>query len=125
MSAHCGAFLLLDLGEFAKDRFLSDDDPFLPPFEIGLAAGKSDPEQAALARFSKATQSREARYQTPQVTSLSTLPDGAKRLPELLDGVDFVTIRFAPIYKVPGDKGSYPALRGASSPIFWIPGCRP
>ena len=48
---HCGAFLMLDIGELAEDRFLTEDVPFLPPFEIALACGNTAAEKAALKRF--------------------------------------------------------------------------
>ena len=33
-----GAFMLLDVGELERDTLLSDDAPYLPPFEITLSA---------------------------------------------------------------------------------------
>ena len=51
MRDHCGAFLVLDIGELAEDRFLTEDVPFLPPFEIALASGDTAAEKAALKRF--------------------------------------------------------------------------
>lgn len=104
----CGAFLLIDMGEFAKDRFLSDDVPFLPPFEIGVASGSSEPETAALARFSAAALSRKARYRTPRIEPLGA---GPTRLPDLLKNVSYLAVRFAPIYRIPGGEGTYPELR--------------
>ena len=47
MRDQCGAFLVLDIGELAEDRFLTEDVPFLPPFEIALACGNSAAERAA------------------------------------------------------------------------------
>ena len=56
----CGAFLVLDIGELAEDRFLTEDVPFLPPFEIAVACGNTAAEKAALKRFTNAASAREA-----------------------------------------------------------------
>ncbi|RVD70685.1 flavohemoglobin expression-modulating QEGLA motif protein, partial [Mesorhizobium sp. M4A.F.Ca.ET.029.04.2.1] len=58
----CGAFLVLDIGELAEDRFLTEDVPFLPPFEIALAGGGTAAEKAALKRFAAAASGRDAKY---------------------------------------------------------------
>ena len=38
MTKRFGAFVVLDIGELERDRLLSDDAPFLPPFEITISA---------------------------------------------------------------------------------------
>lgn len=111
MRGHFGAFIALDFGELAEDRFLTDDAPFLPPFEIALASGETSQEKAALKRFASAATGREAKYRTPRVVELKQAPNGEHRL--LADPRDErrLTVRFAPIYKVPGSDRIYPALR--------------
>ncbi|MER9405102.1 flavohemoglobin expression-modulating QEGLA motif protein [Mesorhizobium caraganae] len=107
---HCGAFLLLDIGELAEDRFLTDDVPFLPPFEIALACGNTAPEKAARKRFADAASAREAKYRTPRVDELSPTTRAEARLWDDPGDVACLTVRFAPIYRVPGTKRVYPEL---------------
>lgn len=111
MLDHCGAFLVLDFGELAEDRFLTDDVPFLRPFEIALASGDTTAEKVALRRFATAASEREAKYRTPRVGDLGPPPSGAARLSDHLGDVAWLTVRFAPIHKVPGADRIYPALR--------------
>ncbi|MGX5842468.1 flavohemoglobin expression-modulating QEGLA motif protein [Mesorhizobium sp. ArgA1] len=107
---HCGAFLLLDIGELAEDRFLTDDVPFLPPFEIALACGNTAAENAARKRFADAASAREAKYRTPRVDELSPTTRAEARLWDDPGDVACLTVRFAPIYRVPGTKRVYPEL---------------
>jgi uncharacterized protein (TIGR02421 family) len=107
---HCGAFLLLDIGELAEDRFLTEDVPFLPPFEIALACGSTAPEKAARKRFADAASAREAKYRTPRVDELSPTTRAEARLWDDPGDVACLTVRFAPIYRVPGTKRVYPEL---------------
>ncbi|MEO5324048.1 flavohemoglobin expression-modulating QEGLA motif protein [Mesorhizobium sp. CC13] len=111
MRDHCGAFLVLDFGELAEDRFLTDDAPFLTPFEIALASGGTTAEKAALKRFAAAASEREAKYRTPRVGDLGPASGGEARLSDRLDDVAWLAVRFARIYKVPGAERIYPALR--------------
>ena len=69
MRDHCGAFLVLDIGELDEDRFLTEDVPFLPPFEIALASGGTAAEKAALKRFAAAASGREANTARPVSTN--------------------------------------------------------
>ncbi|RWB05085.1 MAG: flavohemoglobin expression-modulating QEGLA motif protein [Mesorhizobium sp.] len=107
---HCGAFLMLDIGELAEDRFLTEDVPFLPPFEIALACGDTAAEKAALKRFATAASAREAKYRTPRVDELNPTTRAEARLLDDLGDAACLTVRFAPIYRVPGTKRVYPEL---------------
>ncbi|MBB6468754.1 flavohemoglobin expression-modulating QEGLA motif protein [Aminobacter carboxidus] len=107
----CGAFLVVDMGELAEDRFLSDDAPFLPPFEIALASGETTEEKAALNRFAAAASGREAKYRTPRVGDLDLVASPRQHLPDALVDVAWLTVRFAPVYRIPGSERIYPALR--------------
>jgi len=113
MTDRCGAFLLLDVGELEKDRFLTDDAPFLPPFEIALASGDSPAEIAALKRFAKASVGREAKYRTPRIETLAADESDLTRLATYNGNLPVLTIRLAPIYRVPESDRVYPALREA------------
>ena len=111
MRDHCGAFLVLDIGELAEDRFLTEDVPFLPPFEIALASGDTAAEKAALKRFAAAASGREAKYRTPRVDEFNPTTRAEARLLDDLGDVAGLTVRFAPIYRVPGTERVYPELR--------------
>lgn len=107
---HCHAFLLLDFGELEKDRFLTDDAPVLPAFEIAIATGSSAAEQAAQEAFAAAAMSREAKYRTPRIEKLRRSRDNSS-LSSALPGAAVLTVRFAPIYKAPGREAIYPDVR--------------
>ncbi|MFC3324383.1 flavohemoglobin expression-modulating QEGLA motif protein [Mesorhizobium cantuariense] len=107
---HCGAFLMLDIGELAEDRFLTEDVPFLPPFEIALACGDTAAEKAALKRFATAASAREAKYRTPRVDELNPTTSAETRLWSDPGDVACLTVRFAPIYRMPGTRRVYPEL---------------
>ncbi|ANT50138.1 flavohemoglobin expression-modulating QEGLA motif protein [Mesorhizobium amorphae] len=111
MHDHCGAFLVLDIGELAEDRFLTEDVPFLPPFEIALSSGDTAAEKAALKRFATAASGREAKYRTPRVDEFIPTTRAEARLSDDLGDVARLTVRFAPIYRVPGSERVYPELR--------------
>lgn len=108
MGEAAGAFMVLEVGELSEDRFLTDDTPFLPPFEIALAAGDSNGERAALKRFSKAATTRKSKYRTPRVEESAS---SASDLPGLPPEIARLIVRFAPVYKVPGADRIYPELR--------------
>lgn len=111
MTAHCGAFLVIDFGELEKDRFLSDDAPFLPAFEIAVATGESPAERAAMEAFAAAAVSRKSKYRTPRIEGLSPRSAAATPLSGALANTAILTVRFAPVYRVPGGDGIYPELK--------------
>ncbi|TIX70027.1 MAG: flavohemoglobin expression-modulating QEGLA motif protein, partial [Mesorhizobium sp.] len=84
--------------------------PFLPPFEIALACGDTAAERAALKRFATAASGREAKYRTPRVEELNPTTRAEARLLDDLGDAACLTVRFAPIYRVPGTKRVYPEL---------------
>lgn len=110
LTNHCHAFLLLDVGELEKDRFLTDDAPILPAFEIAVAAGNSAPERAAMEAFTEAAVSRESKYRTPRIEKLRQ-STGKPALSGLAPGAGILTVRFAPVYRIPGRDAVYPELR--------------
>lgn len=111
MRKHCGAFLVLDIGELAEDRFLADDAPFQKPFEIVLASGETPMEKAARQRFADAAANRDAKYRTARVEQLTGQARSGVQFLRDVTGVPCVTVRFAPVYKVQGKRQVYPELR--------------
>lgn len=110
LADHCDAFLLLDFGELEKDRFLTDDAPVLPAFEIAVATGTSTAEHAAMKAFAAAAASRESKYRTPRIEKLRRSADKTS-LSNVLAGAAILTVRFAPVYRVPGRDAVYPDLK--------------
>lgn len=111
MTERFSAFVVLDVGELAQDRLLSDDAPYLPPFEITLSATDQPETHAALNGFASAVESVEAKFRSPRLDRLRVVDDPHARLAARLTGFPCVTIRFAPIYRVPGSDKTYPDLR--------------
>ena len=111
MMKRFGAFVVLDVGELEKDRLLSDDAPYLPPFEITLSATDETATQAALAGFASGIGSVEAKFRSPRLDRLRAVDDPHARLAARLTGIPCITIRFAPIYRIPGSDSVYPELR--------------
>ena len=60
-----GDFLVLDIGELERDRFLSEDAPYLPPFEIVVSATDQPAAGAALAAFARRRGERRGRSVLP------------------------------------------------------------
>jgi len=110
MEKRLGAFLLLEFGELEQDS-VSEDAPYLPPFDIVLTSGPSDAEQAALDAFATAAESREAKYRTPRVVRRKTEAGGTGDSMQGVAGAPHLTVRFAPIYRVPDSDRTYPELQ--------------
>ncbi|MEK1888490.1 MAG: flavohemoglobin expression-modulating QEGLA motif protein [Phyllobacterium sp.] len=106
-----GAFVVLDVGELAQDRLLSDDAPYLPPFEITLSASDQPGTHAAVVAFTTAIERVEAKFRSPRLNKLRAADDPQAHLAARTPGIACVTIRFAPIYRVPGSCDIYPDLR--------------
>ena len=106
-----GTFVLLDVDEFQRDRLLSDDAPFLQPFEVMLSAPDGKAGASAMAAFETAVETFEARFRTQRVETCVASDDPSAR-PELLSlNLPLLTLRFAPIYRVTGTDAVYPDLR--------------
>lgn len=106
-----GSFLLIDIDELERDRLLSDDAPFLQPFEVTLSATRGIAANRAMKAFEAAVEAFEARFRTPHVERGPAEEDPCAR-PELLKlRLPLVTLRFAPIYRVTGSEQTYPDLR--------------
>ncbi|HUF45597.1 MAG TPA: flavohemoglobin expression-modulating QEGLA motif protein [Aestuariivirgaceae bacterium] len=114
MTERFGGFFLLDIGEFERDRMLSRDAPYLPPFEITLTATGQPAAAAAREAFASATESVEAKFRSPQIERLRVPDDpaaGPSQPAGLAGGFACLTVRFAPIYRIPESEGIYPDLR--------------
>lgn len=106
-----GTFVLLDVDEFQRDRLLTGDAPFLQAFEVMMSATQGTAGRSALAAFTTAVKAFEARFRTPRVETCAAEDDPCAR-PELLAlRLPLLTLRFAPIYRVPGSDDIYPDLR--------------
>ncbi|NVP58337.1 flavohemoglobin expression-modulating QEGLA motif protein [Mycoplana rhizolycopersici] len=106
-----GAFVLLDVDELERDRLLSEDAPFLQPFEVAISATAGPSEKQAMKTFVAAVKEFHARFRTPRIDACDASEDPCVR-PELLDlRLPLLTLRFAPIYRVPGTDDIYPELR--------------
>ncbi len=110
MTERFGGFVVLDIGEFEMDRLLSEDTPYLPPFEITLSATDQPETLAALNGFAAAVEIVEAKFRSPRLEKLRSNDDPQAHLAVLI-GFPCVTVRYAPIYRVPGTDDIYPDLR--------------
>jgi uncharacterized protein (TIGR02421 family) len=111
MTERFGGFFLLDVGELERDRLLSKDAPYLPPFEIRLSATDQPEARAALEGFASAAESVEVKFRSPRIEKRRFVDDPQARLATLVGGFPCVTVRFAPIYRIPESDNIYPDLR--------------
>ena len=109
MTARFGAFIVLDVGELAQDNMASDA-AHLPPFEMTLSASNDDASQAAGAAFVAATNKVPIRFRTPKLAQPRLADDPAARLARQLPKQPILTLRFAPVYRTPDGKATYPQL---------------
>lgn len=111
MAERFDAFFVLDIGELKQDRLLNEDAPYLPPFEITLSG--TDEVETTLARdsFASAVEAVVAKFRSPRVAKLSTDDDRNAILCSKVSGLACLTVRFAPIYRVPESGDIYADLR--------------
>lgn len=109
MTEQFGAFIVLDIGELKRDRLAGDAD-YLPPFELTLSASHDDGAKAASAAFSAATEKVQVKFRRPQLARLGLADDPEAKLAKLLPRQSMLTLRFAPIYRVPESDAVYPQL---------------
>ncbi len=106
-----GTFLLLDIGELAEDALLTDDAPYLPPFEVKVFHTGREPAPAAAQALVDAVRNFEAKFRTP-VVEQSALRDASPQDAAFPDmRFPCISVRFAPIYRPPGSQTIYPDLR--------------
>lgn len=106
-----GAFLVIAVSEFDQDRFLKDDSPYLPEFEIALQAEPGTGNLAAMNATAKALQSVEVKYRSPLVNLSLASPRQDTSLCLLAPSISILSLRFAPIYRQPESNATYPDLR--------------
>ncbi|MDK1374705.1 MULTISPECIES: flavohemoglobin expression-modulating QEGLA motif protein [unclassified Sinorhizobium] len=98
-----GAFMVLEIGELARDELLTDDAPYLPPFKIEVTATPQGPARIAAKAFANAAEATEAKFRTPRVEIREA------------EGLDLpfprLRVRFAPIYRQRESGNIYPQLR--------------
>ncbi len=111
MGKRFGTFLLLDIDELQRDRLISEDAPFLQPFEVTLSATGEPSSKNGVTAFRASINTFKSRFRTPRIELLKADDDPCAR-PELLRlGIPLLTLRFAPIYRVPKSEDIYPELR--------------
>lgn len=110
MAERFGAFVVFDVGELAKDE-LAEDAPYLAPFTVTASAPPDRTAQAALSTLVNGIQTASARYRTPRIDRLKLDDDAHASLARKIPAFSVITLRFAPIYKVPQSSEVYPELR--------------
>lgn len=105
IDASATGFIVVEIGELEQDR-LRDDAPWLPPFELELAASAEPAAARAAEVFVETVTALEVRYRTPRVDPPATVsaPSGFD------DGVAYLRVRFAPIYRAADGETLYPEL---------------
>jgi uncharacterized protein (TIGR02421 family) len=110
MQDRFGAFIVVDIGELERDR-LASDATYLPSFEVSLSASSDAAAEASRLTFIAATSSVPAKFRAARITQLTIADDPAAKLARLLPAFPSMTLRFAPIYRVPQSEAIYPELR--------------
>ncbi|HEV7323339.1 MAG TPA: flavohemoglobin expression-modulating QEGLA motif protein [Ensifer sp.] len=111
MRVQFGAFVLLDVDELQRDRMLSEDAPYLQPFEVTISATQEPPEKKGAAAFVAAVEAFEYRFRKPRVELFQADEDACVRPGLLSLNIPLLTLRFAPIYRVPSSEDIYPELK--------------
>jgi len=106
-----GVFMLLDVDELEHDTLLSDDAPYLPPFEIRIAATGEPATEEAEAALAEGVDIRQVKFRTPHVERFALQTDLQAATLAEQTGFPLVAVRFAPIYRQPESGNIYPDLR--------------
>lgn len=106
-----GAFMLLDVDELDHDTLLTDDAPYLPPFEIRIAATGEPAAEEAETAFAEGVDIKQVKFRTPRVERFALTTDLQAATLAKETGFPLVAVRFAPIYKQPESGRIYPDLR--------------
>ncbi|UXS04636.1 flavohemoglobin expression-modulating QEGLA motif protein [Agrobacterium tumefaciens] len=117
-----GAFVLFDIGELTQDRFLTEDAPFLPPFEIALWASADMADAAEI--FTTVVSDSEAKFRTPRVKRAETPPLREDKVLGRDLHCSTLAVRFAPVYRQPGSNEIYPELREQLVSLLFDAGLR-
>ena len=111
MREEFGAFLVLDFGELARDQ-LAADTPYLAPFEISVSASPDAAAERAQSAFVGAVEKIDGRYRAPRIARPTLAEDPHAGLARRLPDIPTLTVRVAPIYRVPTSRAVYPELQG-------------
>ncbi len=106
-----GAFMLLDVDELEHDTLLTDDSPYLPPFEIRIAATGEPAAEEAETALAEGVDIRQVKFRTPHVERFALKTDFQAAALARQTGFSLVAVRFAPIYRQPESGKIYPDLR--------------
>lgn len=106
-----GAFLVLDIDELDHDMLITDDAPYLPPFEIRIAATRDQAATEAATALAEGADLRQVKFRTPHVDRFELQADAQAAALAEQTGFPLVAVRFAPIYKQPESGNIYPELR--------------
>lgn len=104
-------FLVLDIDELQRDRLISEDAPFLQPFEVTLSATGEPSSKEGVRAFLASIKAFKSRFRTPRIEVLEADDDPCARTELLRLDIPLLTLRFAPIYRVPKSEDIYPELR--------------
>lgn len=110
MRERFGGFVVLDIGELATDG-LAKDAPYLAPFEVSASAPAGRVAEAALSALIGGIEKADALYRAPKVTRKAAEEDSHAGLARRLPAFPVLTLRFAPIYRAPQSRATYPELR--------------
>lgn len=106
-----GAFLLLEIDEYDHDTLITDDAPYLPPFEIGIASTRDPAAQKAASALAEGADVSRVKFRTPLVDRFELTAGDQAAVLAAHTGFPLVAVRFAPIYRQPESGNTYPDLR--------------
>lgn len=117
-----GGVILFVIGELDGDKLLTDDAPFLPPFEISVWA--TNDAREASAAFEGAVSATEVRYRTPRLLKAQEPPDMGSGMSLLEFECPTISAHFAPIHRQAGSGVIYPELRERLVALLFDAGLR-
>ena len=110
MGARFGGCLVIELAEAREDRYVADDNPTLPSFDIEVASNERSGAAEAAEAFSNAIKSSTMRYRQAQIRKRSGLVAEDEQLEQLTCELPYLRICFAPIYRDSAAEKIYPEL---------------
>ncbi|MCG5480128.1 MAG: DUF1704 domain-containing protein, partial [Ensifer alkalisoli] len=106
-----GDFMVLEVGEFARDQLLTEKAPLLPPFRIEVVAGNKGSIQTAARAFIDAVEVIQGKFRTPQVEFREWPEYGSDPNDTLEVPFPMMRVCFAPIYRQRESGNIYPEVR--------------
>ncbi|WEX75415.1 flavohemoglobin expression-modulating QEGLA motif protein [Sinorhizobium numidicum] len=111
LSRRLGAFMVLEMGELARDELLTDKAPHLPPFKIEVTASGEPEIRAAARAFVNAAEAVKGKFRTPRVEFREWADSPPTDVGTLEVPFPYMAVRFAPIYRQRDSGGIYPEIR--------------